>query len=411
VHPPLLDRIQRQALFEKCLKDVVGDGYPLGWFLGTDVNRDDVMDWIYWAVFSCDRVEAAPEWQTEAEEYLVLVERRFGLEFKDGNNGPRKTKSMRLTLDPVVMIHRPLLWYAIVGCVDTYTWFVLRNNGFKHYASGQWRSLFPPRPLTVISQRSLSPNVSYWYRAHRTTDKPPIVFIHGIGIGLYAYTGLLRRIAEADEEVGILAIELLAISMRMTRPVMGPAETCIAFSEILTSLGIDRFVLVGHSYGTVVGTYLLHSPELGPRIEGMLLIDPIPLLLHMPNVAYNFVYRQPRSANEWQLWYFTSRDADIARSLSRHFFWTESVLWKEELEGRPTVVVLSGDDQIVDAEAVWQYLTGEEEVSSDVWERDTLKVLFYAGLDHATVFDSRDRVDQLVGVLEGLNHVSNDHVV
>ncbi|KAI0244982.1 hypothetical protein BJV78DRAFT_1287169 [Lactifluus subvellereus] len=35
-----------------------------------------------------------------------------------------------------------------------------------------------------------------------------------------------------------------------------------------------------------------------------LLIDPIPFLLHYPTVAYNFVYRQPRRANEWQLWYF-----------------------------------------------------------------------------------------------------------
>jgi pimeloyl-ACP methyl ester carboxylesterase len=221
-------------------------------------------------------------------------------------------------------------------------------------------------------------------------------------IGLYPYTGLLRRITEADGEVGILAIELLAISMRT---VMGRAETCIAFAEILTSLGIDRFILVGHSYGTVVGTHLLRSPELGPRIAGVLLIDPIPLLLHMPNIAYNFVYRQPRSANEWQLWYFASRDADVSRSLSRHFFWTENVLWKEELDGRPVVVVLSGDDQIVDSEAVRLYLTGEDEASA-VWERDSLKVLFYTGLDHATVFDSRERVDQLVRVIEGLDHVN-----
>jgi hypothetical protein len=112
-HPPPLDRTQRQALFEKCLNGAVGDRYPHGWFLGTDVNRDDVMGWLYWAIFSCDRANAAPEWQVEAEEYLVAIERRFGREFKDGRNGPGTTKSMRLTLDPVVMIHRPLLWYAV----------------------------------------------------------------------------------------------------------------------------------------------------------------------------------------------------------------------------------------------------------------------------------------------------------
>jgi hypothetical protein len=110
-HPPPLDRTQRQALFEKCLNNVVGDGYPHGWFLSADFNRDDVMSWIYWAIFSCDRADAAPEWQAEAEEYLVAMEQRFGQEFKNGRHGT--TKSMRLTLDPVLTIHRPLLWYAV----------------------------------------------------------------------------------------------------------------------------------------------------------------------------------------------------------------------------------------------------------------------------------------------------------
>jgi hypothetical protein len=89
----------------------VGDGYPHGWFLDTDVKRENVMSWIYWAIFSCNGVDAEPEWQAEAEEYLVAIERRFGRKFEDGHNGT--AKSMRLTLDPVLMIHRPLLWYAV----------------------------------------------------------------------------------------------------------------------------------------------------------------------------------------------------------------------------------------------------------------------------------------------------------
>jgi len=55
-------------------------------------------------------------------------------------------------------------------------------------------------------------------------------------------------------------------------------------------------------------------------IAAALLIDPTPFLLHHPSVAYNFVYRHPRHANGWQLWYFASRDANVACALSRHFF-------------------------------------------------------------------------------------------
>jgi hypothetical protein len=36
-------------------------------------------------------------------------------------------------------------------------------------------------------------------------------------------------------------------------------------------------------------------------IAPVLLIDPITFLLHHPAVAYNFLYRYPRHANEWQL--------------------------------------------------------------------------------------------------------------
>ena len=75
--------------------------------------------------------------------------------------------------------------------------------------------------------------------------------------------------------------------------------------------------------------------------------------------------------------------------MSRHSFWTENILWKEELEGKHVCVVLSGDDQIVDAGEVKKYLTGGEEERR--WEEGGLEVLFFSGLDHAMVFDTRER--------------------
>jgi len=64
-------------------------------------------------------------------------------------------------------------------------------------------------------------------------------------------------------------------------------------------------------------------------------------------------------------------------------------LWKEDLDGgKEVAVVLSENDQIVDAKAVRKYLTGEESLT---WERDGLEVLWYPGLDHAMVWDTRER--------------------
>ena len=75
--------------------------------------------------------------------------------------------------------------------------------------------------------------------------------------------------------------------------------------------------------------------------------------------------------------------------MSRHSFWMENILWKEELEGKHVCVVLSGDDQIVDAGEVKKCLTGGEEERR--WEEGGLEVLFFSGLDYAMVFDTKER--------------------
>jgi pimeloyl-ACP methyl ester carboxylesterase len=217
-------------------------------------------------------------------------------------------------------------------------------------------------------------------------------------IGFWPYIPFLKEIIAQDPDVGILAIELLPVSMRITDPLLSRSRNCLAITRIINSLNIPAFVLVSHSYGTVVTTHMLHSPELAPRISSTVFIDPIPFLLHLPHVAFNFVYRKPRLAKEWLIWYFASRDPDISRALSRHFFWAENVMWKDELEGKRTAVVLSGADQIVHAREVRRYLTGEDEPKAH-WENDDLEVLFFPELDHAAVFNTKERRKPILSVI------------
>lgn len=354
--------------------------------------------------------------------------------------------------------------------VDNLTALALIYLGFKHYAPSRWFQAFPPRPFSLFSKSAATNHFPYWYRPHKSPSKKPIIFIHGIGIGLFPYVPFVRDLISVDPDVGLLLIELVPIMMHMT-PYPIPSRTVMldAISQTLDTLGIDKATLATHSYGTTIGAHIIRSHQppptsppisesaalpspdldqtstnplisspLASKITSILLIDPIPILLHLPDVAFNFLYRQPSSANHWQLWYFASRDADIARALSRHLFWQECLLWKEDILPPPAAihtpneddratsgqewsgsvaVVLSGNDQIVAASKVWSYLTGGQpisisssspmdkwESSSDAVEQDAkskLQVLFYHGLDHATVFDTRDRRKGLVDVLNG----------
>jgi hypothetical protein len=82
-------------------------------------------------------------------------------------------------------------------------------------------------------------------------------------------------------------------------------------------------------------------------------------------------------------------------------------MWKEELEGRPIGVSLSGCDQIVDAEGVRRHLTEEDEMKKR-WEKGALQVLFYPDLDHAMVFDKHDWRLPLVNILHKFVRLDQD---
>jgi hypothetical protein len=59
--------------------------------------------------------------------------------------------------------------------------------------------------------------------------------------------------------------------------------------------------------------------------------------------------------------------------------------------------VLSEEDQIVNAKAVRKYLTGEERLR---WEGGELEVVWYPGLDHATVWDTKERRKPMLEIVK-----------
>jgi hypothetical protein len=179
-----------------------------------------------------------------------------------------------------------------------------------------------------------------------------------------------------------------------------------------------------HSYGSVIATHLLHTPQIAEKIESMLFIDPVTFLLHLPDVAYNFVRlsismpvngdscptkqicRKPVRANEHQLYYFASKDMGVSHTLSRRFFWSENILWKEDIRDHRATVVLGGRDLIVNTEAVRTYLTADEAAKPDLshqkegaWKGDGLDVLWFPELDHAQVFDKKSTRLRLVNIV------------
>ena len=169
-------------------------------------------------------------------------------------------------------------------------------------------------------------------------------------------------------------------------------------------------------YGSGIAANMLRDEETAGYVKSAILMDPISFMLHLPHVAYNFVSiqpqahsmrfltvpqtrRKPSSASEHMLHYFSSQDMMISHTLARRFFWTEFILFKEDLpSGVPVLVILSGRDIIVPTKDVWNYLTDAtnlEETESDAtgdyaeWTDGEMKVLWFGGLNHAGLFNTK----------------------
>lgn len=409
VHPPLPSREQRRLLFQKCSSNVPDHArYLRGWFMGaplSEIKRDNLKEFLAWAFFNTGDVNAIDP--DELDEYVGDVEKSLGREIDSGRGNAR---CLRLTLDKVDMSHRSLVWYFAVLFVDSLTSIRLWYYGFSYHSPPflQSFSAFPFRPHNLLARnRSLSSHLTYWYRPHTSTTKLPIVFIHGIGIGLYPYVDFLSEIsADSDLQVGIIAVEVMPISFRIAPTILQKDEMCVEINRILRSHGWEKFVLVSHSYGSVISTHMLHHPDSAPSIGSVLFVDPVTFLLHLPDVAFNFTARKPTRANEHQLYYFASKDLGVAHTLSRCFFWSENIIWKEDLGGRDFTVVLSGRDLIIDTETVGRYLAGRDLSDSDgswkeaPWTGKGVDVLWLENVDHAQAFDTRRNREKMLRALQ-----------
>jgi len=436
VHPPLRSREERKQLVEQVRAEIHDtDKFLSGWFRGAypkDIGREGLKSFLDWTFFEGRATEDDAE---EMEEYVRVVEKMAGHRFPEGTG---RAKALRLTLDPIEMDVRCLTWYATVMLVEQITFARFWIAGFSYKRTSV--AVFPPRPAALLAGgKSPAQTLSYWYRPHTSKTRLPVLFIHGIGIGLYPYVDTLEAIAKrsgiaaddkADGNIGVLAIELLPICSRLTQPILHREEFINQITAILDAHGYDKFVLASHSYGSVFSTYMLTHDALASRISATVLIDPVTILLHKPDVAFNFTVREPKTANEWQLWYFASKDPGTSHTLGRHFFWNENCLWKSRItelldSGMRFTISLASRDLIVDTSAVAQYLlhddlpdpvvtangqphmkfeTHEVGAKDEAWKTKPwggrgLDVLWCEDLDHAQVFDDRKARARLLGVI------------
>ena len=147
----------------------------------------------------------------------------------------------RLNIDPVRSHHRPLIYYTFTGLFDYGSDYILHAQGFRRYSIGI---------------------VNYWVaqgsHSSDSNDEPPIVFVHGVGIGLVTYLPFILKLWNRKSHRDIMLVELPHVSMKLRlHPEEVPTMQVLveAIRQAMTKHKFKPAHWVAHSLGTV---YLLY---------------------------------------------------------------------------------------------------------------------------------------------------------
>eukprot|EP00450_Noctiluca_scintillans_P020565 CAMPEP_0194529830 /NCGR_PEP_ID=MMETSP0253-20130528/66616_1 /TAXON_ID=2966 /ORGANISM="Noctiluca scintillans" /LENGTH=436 /DNA_ID=CAMNT_0039374999 /DNA_START=8 /DNA_END=1318 /DNA_ORIENTATION=- len=320
-----------------------------GWFdeFGPDVGQEDVSSLLAWAFF----FKNMDDLDDKEREWVALVRRKFDEQFGlDHILAPGSTgaKLMRHTMDPVRAIHHPLLFYAIVHGAKIFTRCLLRSRGFR---------------------RSRHGDLHYWYFV---PDDPynceePLIFFHGIGIGLFQYIPLLLKLP-TDRAQFLFELEWISMNPLAVVPTSDAYARWVV--EVLAHHDVTRCTGMGHSFGSLPITWLLRwYPGLLSRC---VLLDPVAMLLNLPDVCMNCLYRRPKTALGWFIRFVYARELGLAKTFMRQFFWTEHVLFPNMLP-RDSSVILMGEDCLLPVDEIYAATKRHTELNVEV----------FSGLDHA----------------------------
>ncbi|CEG81834.1 hypothetical protein RMATCC62417_15985 [Rhizopus microsporus] len=299
---------ERSDVYTLCLEAIdQADTWLPGWFTLAndltkhpkfeDIYRDNLAEWLSWAFFNLPLESVLQDESTiqELHEMINDFENKFHIKLKEGYN--ENVVAYRLTLDPLLAYHRPLVFYVLVlfltnifGFVCQYLWGMKRFG--PENRSTIW-SLMDPQQSPYPSGHIGPEKVPYWFRDGNRRKKP-IVFIHGIGGGLMCYITLVAKLVTLDAP--IFFIELPFVAMNCVEEVPTAQETVRDIQQMLQRHGCTDAVFVGHSLGTsVISWAVKYIPK---SVASTVFIDPICFMLHYNDICLNFVYRTPKTAAE-----------------------------------------------------------------------------------------------------------------
>ncbi|KAF5387765.1 hypothetical protein D9615_000475 [Tricholomella constricta] len=337
----------------------------------SSIKLHEIRQWLYWSIYNADLPPydslPAPQ-RTVMESALNMLQKRCGCVFKDGSDPAILT--MRMTLDNVNILWRPFAFYLTLHSINSSLkkWYKLKwNVRFCHYDGLEYFVRLP----------------KHW---DPVTGARPIVFIHGLGLGLLQYNSVLRHLLKQFSDRPILVLLQPQISQHIFHPrFLKPLtrhETADRLAGLMNHLGWAHYdinderltsddseeekeishslpgkrkkgiTMISHSNGSYTHAWMLKGyPNL---IARSCFVDPVTFCSWEGDVCFNFLYRQPKTGMELLMHYFVATELGVSNVVQRHFDWASNTLYFEEIpnacDPSKAFFLLGGKDSIVHSE-------------------------------------------------------------
>ncbi|CAH7676394.1 hypothetical protein PPACK8108_LOCUS11516 [Phakopsora pachyrhizi] len=305
-----------------------------------ELHYDNVLEWLCCTLFNKTLDQARAEDKDTEEnkiipfldELVLLQENKSGTMFPKGYNESLRHRVIKLTLDPLKVKLRPLIFYAFAWSSD---WLVKRfmmSNGFefRHTFAENYKQNYLvriPKNWENLSGLVLYITILHWLSVSSwSKERPMVVLIQPhISMGMFDPSYLKPPNHVQVTENIRLAIEYWGFK----------------------KTGVD---LLSHSNGTLVSGWVIK--EFPNLVRRCCMLDPV--------CFGNFLYSKPKTGMEKVIRYSLGTELGISNYIHRYFDWPRALIFPHQIpffkDPKRFLVVLGGKDSILTASRVYKYL-------------------------------------------------------
>jgi hypothetical protein len=301
------------------------------------------------------------------------LEKAWGRSFAPGAAN-RDLRLMQHLNEPVRAHWRPLAFYLGTEVIALAKHWALLVSGWRCVSAASDGSTPTFYTFGAAEESSTSSNAK----------QTPILFCHGVGLGLAPYVPLVQQLAATGRPV--IAVEFPHLAMRWTNAIPTIDEAARSIERALASVfgPAARCDAIGHSFGSMYVARLLRTR--GTKlVRTVALLDPVTCAMWSGDLVSSFVY-QPFAGNKALACVtgLIARDLHTAAAVCRRFYWTDCNLFAEDLAAwgrKRALLVVGGKDDLVPAAHVASTVAASE---------DGATMLHHSERAHAdVVFDLR----------------------